>query len=100
VFVGRTLGPMGGADVMEEAGLAKPIIVGPHTENFAEPVNMLLAEGALRQIAAPGAVATVVSDLLRHPERREQMGRAGREAILSRAGASRKVVDRILEYLV
>ncbi|NLG44657.1 MAG: 3-deoxy-D-manno-octulosonic acid transferase [Phycisphaerae bacterium] len=100
VFVGRTLVPMGGSDVMEVAGLAKPIIVGPHTENFAEPVNMLLAEGALRQISAPGALATVVSDLLRHPERREQMGRAGREAILSRAGASRKVVDRILEYLM
>jgi 3-deoxy-D-manno-octulosonic-acid transferase len=93
VFVGRSLVPM------EVAGLAKPILVGPYTYNFAEPVNMLLAEGALRQISASGALATVVSDLLRHPERRQQMGLAGREAIRSRAGASRKVVDRILGFL-
>jgi 3-deoxy-D-manno-octulosonic-acid transferase len=99
VFVGRSLVPMGGSDVMEVAGLAKPIIIGPYADNFAEAVNMLLAEGALRQISAPGALATVVSDLLRHPERRAQMGLAGREAILARGGASRKVVDRVLEFL-
>jgi 3-deoxy-D-manno-octulosonic-acid transferase len=99
VFVGRSLVPMGGSDVMEVAGLAKPIIVGPYTDNFAEAVNMLLAEGALRQISAASALATVVSDLLRHPDRRQQMGAAGRQAILARVGASRKVVDRILEFL-
>lgn len=99
VFVGRTLVPMGGSDVMEVAGLSKPVIVGPHTDNFTEAVNLLLAEGALRRVREPEALATVVSDLLRHPERREQMGRAGREAILARAGATRRTVDRILEFL-
>jgi 3-deoxy-D-manno-octulosonic-acid transferase len=84
VFVGRTLVPMGGSDVMEVAGLAKPIIIGPHPDNFREAVNWLLAEGALRQ---------------RHPERREQMGQAGRQAILARRGATRATVDRILELL-
>ena len=38
VFVGRSLAPMGGSDVMEVAGLAKPFLIGPHTENFAEAV--------------------------------------------------------------
>ena len=98
-FVGRSLVPMGGSDVMEVAGLAKPVIVGPYTDNFTEAVNLLLAEGALRRISEPGALATVVSDLLRHAERRTQMGRAGRKAIQSRAGATRKTVDRILEFL-
>lgn len=97
VFVGRTLVPMGGSDVMEVAGLARPIIVGPHTDNFTEAVNLLLAEGAVRRVSGAEKLATVVSDLLRHPERREQMGRAGREAILSRRGATRQTVDRILE---
>jgi len=99
VFVGRTLVPMGGSDVMEVAGLAKPIVVGPHTENFTEAVHLLLAEGGLRRISGPASLPTVVSELLRHPERREQMGRAGREAILSRQGATRATVDRILELL-
>ncbi len=99
VFVGRSLVPMGGSDVMEAAGLAKPVIVGPYTDNFAEAVNLLLSEGALRQVSAPGALATVVSDLLRHAERRAQMGQAGRAAIASRAGATRLTVDRILEFI-
>jgi 3-deoxy-D-manno-octulosonic-acid transferase len=97
VFVGRSLVPMGGSDVMEVAGLAKPIIVGPHTENFTDAVNLLRAEGALRQIPNPGSLATVVAELLRHPERREQMGRAGRQAVLTQRGASQRTVDRILE---
>lgn len=100
VLVGRTLAPLGGSDVMEVAALAKPLIVGPHTGNFTEAVNLLLAEGALRQISGPAALATVVSDLLRHPERRAQMGRAGQQAVLSRRGATRVTVDRILEFLV
>lgn len=99
VFVGRTLTPLGGSDVMEVAGLAKPIVVGPHTENFTEAVNLLLAEGALRRISGPGALGTVISELLRHPERRDQMGRAGRAAILARRGATRVTVDRILELV-
>ena len=99
VFVGRTLVPLGGSDVMEVAGLAKPIIVGPHTDNFTEAVNLLLAEGALRRISNPASLPTVVSELLRHPQRCEQMGRSGRQAIIARRGATRMTVDRILELM-
>ena len=42
-FVGRSLVPMGGSDMMEAAGLGKPVLVGPHTENFAEPMKVLTA---------------------------------------------------------
>ncbi len=97
VFVGRSLVPMGGSDVMEVAGLGRPVIVGPYTENFTDAINLLRAEGALRQIPNPGSLATVVGELLRHPERREQMGKAGRQAVLTQRGASQKTVDRILE---
>jgi 3-deoxy-D-manno-octulosonic-acid transferase len=96
VFVGRSLVPMGGSDVMEAAGLAKPILVGPYTDNFAEAVNLLRAEGACRQVSSADGLAAAVSDLLRHPERRHQMGQAGRAAILSRRGATTRTVDQIL----
>ena len=94
--MGRSLVPMGGSDVMEAAGLAKPVVVGPHTENFSEAVNLLLADGACRQISSPAGLASVVSDLLRHPDRREQMGAAGRAAIIRRRGATARTVDQIL----
>jgi 3-deoxy-D-manno-octulosonic-acid transferase len=99
VFVGRTLVPLGGSDVMEVAGLARPVIVGPHTENFAEAVNLLLADGAARQVSSVDALATTATDLLRHPERREKMGAAGRAAILSRRGATRRTVDEIISRI-
>ncbi len=99
VFVGRSLVPMGGSDVMEAAGLAKPILVGPHTGNFAEAVNLLLAEGGCRVLSTGDALAGAVSDLLRHPERRQQMGQAGRAAIMSRRGATAVTVEQILALL-
>jgi 3-deoxy-D-manno-octulosonic-acid transferase len=97
VFVGRTLVPMGGSDVMEVAGLAKPLIVGPHTENFAEAVNLLASEGGCRQISSAEALTGAVLDLLRHPQRAAKMGQAARAAIVSRRGATELTVDEILD---
>lgn len=99
VFVGRSLVPMGGSDVMEVAGLARPVLVGPHTENFTEAVNLLISAGGCRRVSAAEGLVPVVSDLLRHPQRRQQMGATGREAIISKRGASARTVDRILDLL-
>jgi len=97
VFVGRSLVPFGGSDVMEVAGLAKPVIVGPHTENFAEAVELLLASGGGQRVASSDELAAAVTTLLQDPARREQMGRAARETILARRGATARTVARILE---
>ncbi|MBK9119461.1 MAG: 3-deoxy-D-manno-octulosonic acid transferase [Phycisphaerales bacterium] len=99
VFVGRSLVPLGGSDVMEVAGLGKPLVIGPYTDNFAEAVNLLLADGGCRRLTGPAALAPAITDLLRHPERRERMGAAGRKAILGRRGATARTVDRLLSLL-
>lgn len=100
VFVGRSLVPMGGSDVMEAAGLAKPVLVGPHTDNFTEAVNLLVAEGGCRRVSSAEALAAAVSDVLRHPDRRSAMGQAARAAIVSRRGATARTVDQILDLMV
>ncbi|MBN2447015.1 MAG: 3-deoxy-D-manno-octulosonic acid transferase [Phycisphaerae bacterium] len=99
VFVGRSLVPMGGSDVMEVAGLAKPILVGPYTENFEEAVNLLLAEGACRRVNSAEGLVAAVSDLMHHADRRRKMGQAGRAAIASRQGATARTVEQILEMI-
>ncbi len=99
VFVGRSLVPMGGSDVMEVAALARPVLVGPYTGNFAEAVNLLIAEGACRRVSSAELLGAAVIDLLRHPERRKAMGLAGRAAIISRRGATAKTVAQILGLL-
>ncbi len=99
VFVGRSLVPLGGSDVMEVAGLAKAALVGPHTENFTDAVDLLLAEGGCRRITGPEHLAPVVADLLRHPARREKMGQAARAAVVSRRGATARTVKEILDLI-
>ena len=99
VFVGRSLVPMGGSDVMEVAALAKPVILGPHTENFADAVNLLVAEGACRRVSNAETLVAAVSDLLRHAERSRKMGQDARAAIANRRGASEKTVDQILQLM-
>jgi 3-deoxy-D-manno-octulosonic-acid transferase len=96
VFVGRSLVPMGGSDVMEVAGLAKPVLVGPHTQNFAEAVEILLNAGAARRVEQAGDLAGAVAELLRDERRRARRGLAGRRAIMARRGATGRTVDQIL----
>ncbi len=96
VFVGRSLVPLGGSDVMEVAGLGKAPLVGPFTANFAEAVDLLLSEGGCRRISGPEHLAPAVADLLRHPARREKMGQAARAAVVSRRGATARTVEEIL----
>lgn len=99
VFVGRTLVPMGGSDVMEVAALGKPLLVGPHTENFAEAVALLRDVGACVGVSGAAGLAQAAGELLSDAERRRRMGEAGRAAIVSRQGATRQTVDRLLEFL-
>jgi 3-deoxy-D-manno-octulosonic-acid transferase len=97
-FVGRSLVSLGGSDVMEAAGLAKPVIVGPHTENFAEAVRLLLeCEGAL-EVASVEQLAEAVVRITRDSELRDGMGAAARAQIVAQRGATERTVTRILEF--
>ncbi len=97
VFVGRTLVRMGGSDLMEVAALAKPMVFGPHVENFAEAATLLLANAAARQIDGTEELPTAIDDLLSDPTRAAIMGQAAREAVRSKRGATGRIVQRILE---
>jgi 3-deoxy-D-manno-octulosonic-acid transferase len=98
VFVGRSLVPLGGSDMMEAAGLGKPVLMGPHTENFAEAVELLLASGGGLEVSSSGELAVAVESLLKDAVGRERMGRAARATIVERRGATARTVTRILEF--
>ncbi len=65
VLVGRTLVDLGprqhGSDMIEPAALGKPVVVGPFTQNFAEPMNCFLAADAIRVVGVHGKVGGRVS---------------------------------------
>lgn len=95
-FVGRSLVPMGGSDMIEAAALGKPVLFGPHTENFAEAVNLLKNAQACEVVADADELAVACERLLGDCERGRAIGAAARQAILARRGATRTTVDSIL----
>ncbi len=97
VFVGRSLIPEGGSDVMEVAGLAKAMIIGPHTENFAEPVALLRSREACVVVDDGRGLRDAVAKLLKDHGGRKKIGEEARAAILSRRGATAVTARRILD---
>lgn len=106
VFVGRTMVELGGSDVLEVAGLARPIVVGPSVYNFAEPVRALLAGNAIVQIDemvddddAPASLGTAIADLLETPSKRDALGQAARQVLLANQGATDRTVALLRELV-
>jgi len=99
VFVGRSLVAMGGSDPMEVAALGKPIVVGPHMSNFADPTEALARAGALETVEGPAALAEAVARLLAAPETAAARGEAGRRAVLAHQGATEKTADKLTALL-
>jgi 3-deoxy-D-manno-octulosonic-acid transferase len=99
VFVGRSLVPLGGSDPMEVAALGKPIVVGPHMENFESPVNSLRDADAIRVVETAPALSSLVSELLADAEERKRLGAAARDVVLRSQGATQRTVDRLVRLL-
>lgn len=99
VFIGRTLIPQGGSDLMEVAALAKPIIVGPHTDNFADVTEKLLAAGAAVRIVDGPALAAQVAAWLGDASAALAAGQKGRQVILANQGATRRIVELVRTML-
>ena len=99
VFVGGSLVPSGGHNVLEPAAAGKAVVVGPHMENFQEIADQFRAEGAFVQVASPDALADALLGLLTDEARRRQVGERAR-ALLSRSkGAVGRTVEALSELL-
>ena len=91
VFMGGTLAKHGGHNILEAAFFGKPVIAGPHMENFAEIAREFTSAKALERIPGPEALAPAVAAILDDPTRAIQLGDRSRKLALSKRG----VVSRI-----
>jgi 3-deoxy-D-manno-octulosonic-acid transferase len=99
VFIGGSLVPRGGHNVLEAAVAGKAVIVGPHMENFQEIADEFLAEDALVQVASSAELAGAVLSLMSDPERREELGRRARRIIERNRGAVDQALDALEELV-
>ncbi|OQA01746.1 MAG: 3-deoxy-D-manno-octulosonic acid transferase [Planctomycetes bacterium ADurb.Bin401] len=99
VFVGRSLVPMGGSDMMESAAMGKCTIFGPHTFNFRETVKDLLnANGAIK-VKDENELCETLKKCLENPQFAFQIASAGQQVISNNKGATQKSISHILSLL-
>lgn len=98
-YVGGSLVPMGGHNVLEPAMLGKPVLCGPSLENFSDVAEPLLAAGALSVVETTEALANALSALLARPSHAQQIGQAGREVIEAHRGALARTLNGLDQWL-
>jgi 3-deoxy-D-manno-octulosonic-acid transferase len=94
-FVGGSLVPIGGHNLLEPAALGLPIVAGPHNFNSADIAKMLIERGAVQIAVDAVAIAALVGRLLADPTARATMGASGRKAVDDNRGA----VARLMQFL-
>ena len=103
VFVGRTLVDLGpsqhGSDMIEPAALAKPVIVGPHTGNFAEAMAKFRKADAIMEVTDEESLVQTVSVLRYSPEQAAGMARRAQDVVLKERGATLRNAEVILGLL-
>ncbi len=99
VFVGKSLVPSGGQNMMEPAGLGKPVIFGPHTFNFKEEVDLLLRNEAAKMIETEDELCEAIEFFIKNPEAAKEMGLRAQGVVSEKRGATEKNMDIIREIL-
>lgn len=99
VFVGGSLIPRGGHNVLEPAALGKTIFVGPHTFNFTKVVEFLKNHQAIEEVEDFSALEERFLHYLQNPEERKEIAQRARKAIQKSKGAVKSTADLALRLL-
>lgn len=99
VFVGGSLVPVGGHNVLEPAMRGKPVLFGPHTSNFREGAELLQRSGGGLVVKDGDELARELGRLLEDGDLARRMGEAARESFAGRQGAVSATLDLIGRHL-
>ena len=97
-FVGGSLVPRGGHSILEPAQYGVAILVGPHTENFRDIVELFRTQDAVR-IVSPADLTGALTDLLANEAERLALGRRAQETLQSKRGATQFTIDQLRSLL-
>jgi 3-deoxy-D-manno-octulosonic-acid transferase len=97
-FVGGSLVPRGGHNILEPALYGVPIVTGNHYENFRDIVNFFLSRNAVRVVGL-AELPLVFMELIDNRQERERLGRSARAALESQRGATEKTVAALSQLM-
>ncbi|MGC1483843.1 MAG: 3-deoxy-D-manno-octulosonic acid transferase [Candidatus Acidiferrum sp.] len=98
-FVGGSLVPSGGHNILEPAAFGKIPVFGPSMENFAEIAQRFTTAGAAVQVESPEDAGVAWIEFLRNPERAARMGETARNLVESSRGATDRAIAEIARHL-
>lgn len=98
-FIGGSLQPFGGQNLIEAASMGKPVIIGPHTYNFAAVAEQAVTQGAAVRVQDAGELGQAVRRLLEGDQQREAAGHAALAFSRSAGGTAEKIADMLKPYL-
>jgi 3-deoxy-D-manno-octulosonic-acid transferase len=98
VFVGGSFTTRGGQNILEPAAQGRPVLFGPHMENFHDSVQVLVGRGGI-QVNDPDHLHRVLADLLARSETVAALGELAQAAVRQVSGASKRNVDHLERLL-
>jgi len=100
IFVGRSLVPMGGSDMMEAAALGKCTIFGPYAFNFKQAVEDLLKANGAILVKDAGELFKAMTRCLADVDYARRIARNGQEIIRKNQGATVRTIDKIMKLIM
>ena len=94
-FVGGTLVPIGGHNLLEPAFWAKPVLFGPFTDHCVEIADLLEQADGGRRVATGEQLTAQLAWLFDHHEERARMGQAAQSMVQQNQGALQATIDAI-----
>jgi 3-deoxy-D-manno-octulosonic-acid transferase len=97
VFVGKSLLAHGGQNPAEAILAGKPVLFGPHMENFGALASSLIAQGAAVQVSSATELRRTMAHLLANPEEREKMVANARQVLETHRGATARTAQLVVD---
>jgi 3-deoxy-D-manno-octulosonic-acid transferase len=94
-FIGGSLLPLGGQNLIEACSVGVPVVIGPHTFNFTQATADAIAAGAATRVQDAAELGRVIGELLHDRGRRAAMGAAGAAFAARHRGATQRTVDAL-----
>lgn len=98
-YIGGSLVPLGGQNLLEAAAVGTPVVFGPHMFNFSGISRLALERGAGRQVQDAAELASAVANYLENPAARNAAGAAGLRMVAENRGALAKTLTLVRQII-
>ena len=99
VFVGKSLTRRGGHNILQPMAQGKPVLIGPHTNNFRDIADIALREGAATRVHSVAELTETAGRLLSSPDEMRTISERGQAVIAKYGGASKRCAELLADLM-